>query len=399
MNQLTKKFSATAVVLISSLLITSCGSGGASASFDLDTTQTAISTVFPKCKLEKVEIAQEGKTQGLSKEIRIVGDYIDYFTDFSGVLANTEEILATYKNSGWNTSQDEIVFTWKLNSVKDIYVCNTNGISLAEYDNIRDSENTDYIRYRGEDYNNCQFYQPFSAEESKEAQKCLETLNSLQNNGEWIVITTMNDKSPTEVLKTFMTGLVDVYDSEANRQPVAVTESFAVNLAADLRAVSDARIELRNTLWKSVVKALGATTWEKLDESGSNFLGDFSGSYLPEGFLKTVIAREPEVPEVVECNTALRINENSASSGDCGKIKIEVFQSDLNTGECTFLGYWNDANGSSRIGIFRYCDVYTAGSIQEDSFYTLRVQVSGPESYTTKGGTTSRVLAFTVLGN
>lgn len=396
MNQISKKFSITALALISSLLVTSCGSGGSSLSFDLDATQTAISSISPKCKLEKVQISPQGKTQGLSKEIRIVSDYIDHFTDYSGVLANKEEILATYENSGWNTSQDEIVFTWKLNSVKDIYVCNTNGIPLAEYDNIRDSEEKDYIRYRGANYNNCDFYKPFSAADSNKAKKCLETLTSLQDNGEWIVITTMNDKAPTEVLKTFMSGLVDVYDSEASREPIAVTDSFAVNLASDLRGVSDARIESRNTLWKSVVKALGATTWEKLDESGSNFLSDYSGTYLPEAFLKTVIAREPEV---IECNTSLRINENSASSADCGKIKIEVFQSDLNTGECTFLGYWNDANGSSRIGIFRYCDTYKAGSIQEDSYYTLRVRVVGPESYTNRGGTTSRVLAFTVLGN
>jgi hypothetical protein len=396
MNQMTRRFSATAITLILTFLVTSCGSGGASASFDLETVQKAITSVAPKCNLEKVEIAPEGKTQGLSREINIVGDFIDYFTDFSGVLPNPEEVLATYTNSGWNTSQDEIVFTWKLNSVKEIYVCNTNGISLTQYDNIKNSEEKDYVRYGGENYNNCNFYQPFSAEDSKKAKKCLETLNSLQNNGEWIVITTMNDKSPTEVLQTFMSGLVDVYDSESSREPVAVTDSFALNFAQDYRAVGDTRNKSRNTLWNSVVKALGATTWEKLDESGSDFRSDFSGVYLPEAFLKTVIAREPEV---IECNSALRISENSASSGDCGKIKIEVFQSDLNTGECTFLGYWNDTNGSSRVGIFRYCDVYTAGSIQEDSFYTLRVQVSGPESYTTNSGATSRVLAFTVLGD
>jgi hypothetical protein len=398
MNKMVMRFSVTACVLVSSFLITSCGSGGASSasSFDLNATQTAISNLFPKCKLEKVQISPEGKTQGPSKEIRILGDYIDHFTDFSGVLPNDKNILATYTNSGWTNSKDEIVFTWKLNSVKDIYVCNTNGIPLADYGKTRDAEDKDYIRYSGENYNDCQFYKPFSAADSTKAKKCLVALNSLQDNGEWIVITTMNDKSPTEVLKTFMTGLADVYDSESSRSPVAVTDAFAINLAYDTRAISDARFESRNSIWKSVVNSLEATTWDKLDESGSNFQNDYSGTYLPEAFLKTVIAREPEV---VECNTSLRIHENSASSTDCGKIRVEVFQSDLNTGECTFLGYWNDANGSSRIGIFKYCGAFQAGSIQEDSNYTLRVKVDGPESYTTKAGTTSRVLAFTVLGN
>jgi hypothetical protein len=397
MNLKNKGFEVLSITLISTLLITGCSSvGGASASLDLDSVQKAITTVSPKCKLEKVDIEPEGKTQGLSPEIDIVSNFIQYFTDFSGLLPNEEEILATYEDSGWNTSKDEIVFTWKLNSIKDIYVCNTNGIAFTEYSKINESEEKDFTRYKGENFDKCNFYKPFSVEDAKKAKRCLEILKSLENNGEWLVVTTMKDKSPTEVLKTFMTGLAEEYDSVASRTPAAVTDNYAFNFAQDYRDTDDSRIDATNTLWKSIVEALGGETWETLDESGADFQSDYSETFSEEEFLNTVIAREPKV---IECNTALRISENSASSSDCGKIKIEVFQSDLNTGECTFLGYWNDSNGSRRIGIFRYCDVYTPGSIQEDSYYTLRVRVSGPESYTTKTGAASRVLAFTVLGN
>ena len=103
--------------------------------------------------------------------------------------------------------------------------------------------------------------------------------------------------------------------------------------------------------------------------------------------------------EVIECNEILKINVNSASQSDCGKLKVEIFQSDLNTGGCTFLAQWNDDSGSSRIGIFRYCDAFASGSFEEDSYYTIRVRVDGPESYTTTSGVQSRVLGFTVLGN
>ena len=94
----------------------------------------------------------------------------------------------------------------------------------------------------------------------------------------------------------------------------------------------------------------------------------------------------------------MKVNINTASSSDCGKLKVEVFQSDLNTGGCSFLANWNDFSGSSRVGIFRYCDAFTAGSIAEDKNYTLRVRVDGPETYTTTTGVQSRVLGFTVIG-
>lgn len=97
------------------------------------------------------------------------------------------------------------------------------------------------------------------------------------------------------------------------------------------------------------------------------------------------------------CTGQLRITENSASSGDCGYMKIKVFQSDLDTGSCKFLGNWTDRNGTSRIGLFEYCSAFQAGSIKENYSYTLYVKVVGPTTYTTRLGTDRSVLEFSVL--
>jgi hypothetical protein len=141
---------------------------------------------------------------------------------------------------------------------------------------------------------------------------------------------------------------------------------------------------------------LGATTWDKLDKDAAGFVANYSNFTSTEKDLAKVIAREPEV---IECNTPLKIDENAATSLDCGRIDVEIFQSDLNTGGCTFLAYWTDKSGGRRIGIFRYCGAFTAGSVHENSNYKMRVRVTGPESYKTAAGVQSRVLGFTVIGN
>lgn len=356
--------------------------------------------VAPNCTLEKVELAKEGTVNGDSVESAIVDGMIGYLTDFRGVLPNEDKTLATFTDSGWENSKSEIVFTWELNSVKDIYACNTNGLPVSSFKSDVDANSAENLKYTGENYDKCRFYKPYSAENAKEAKECLATLKSLKRNGEWVVITTTDGISPTNLLTKFMSGLKKVYDEhdQSARHPMAVTDDYILNFSVSYSLLNDAANVERNRLWTSIVAALGATTWEKLDTDAAGFVADFASEFSTEQDLARVIKREPEVAEVVECKSALKINENTATNSDCGKIKLEVFQSDLNTGECTFLAYWNDKSGSSRIGIFRYCGAFSAGSIEEDSYYTLRVRVTGPESYTTATGSNSRVLGFTVLG-
>jgi hypothetical protein len=247
------------------------------------------------------------------------------------------------------------------------------------------------------------------------AKNCLKELESFERNGEWVILTVAEGMESKELIQSFMSAHNEQWDASDDSfsvfgsTPKAFTSSYIVQFSTnDNVLLTQDGIKDLNSSWLSLVSGLKASTWDVLDSDKSGFPGDYSDKWVrPDGTLvyeshlsNALILDEVINPkiEVKECTTALKITDNTATSSDCGKIKVEVFQSDLNTGECTFLAYWNDKNGNSRTGIFRYCGAFTPGSIEDDSNYTLRVRVVGPESYTTATGSENRVLSFTVLG-
>jgi len=398
MKKVNKSLVASIYSAIAILILSGCGASSGARAFDLKTVQSKLSRVAPNCKLENVSISKVGKTNGFTNDYYVIQSLLPYRTDFSGVLPNSKKILISYDNSGWNNSPDENVIKWDLNDVADVYACNTNGVPLSNLKTNIQAAWNEVDRYRGEKGNDCTFYKPYTAKNSAKAKVCLAKLKTLKRDGEWVVISTSDKTTPTKFLSTFMSGLKKVYDDnpQDSRDPMAVGPGYILSFSPDYTILSDEQISARNSLWNSIVKSLGATTWDKLDKDAAGFVANYANFTSTEKELAKVIAREPEI---IECNTLLKINENTATSSDCGKINVDVFQSDLNTGNCSFLAYWNDKSGSRRIGIFRYCGAFTAGSVHEDSNYKMRVRVSGPESYKTAAGSQSRVLAFTVIGN
>ncbi len=101
---------------------------------------------------------------------------------------------------------------------------------------------------------------------------------------------------------------------------------------------------------------------------------------------------------IAGCEQALKISELTAGSGDCGRLRVVVFQSDLDTGSCKFLANWNEAGGGEKIGIFDYCGTFLQGSIKEDRTYNIYVKVVGPTTYKTRLGAMRTVLEFEVIG-
>jgi hypothetical protein len=97
---------------------------------------------------------------------------------------------------------------------------------------------------------------------------------------------------------------------------------------------------------------------------------------------------------IAGCESNLRISEFDISS--CGLLKVEVFQYDLNTGACTFLGYWKDSAGAKKVGMFDLC-ANNFGSVVEGNSYSFYVRNSGPVQYTNTLGTVQNVLYFTIL--
>ena len=414
-----RKFMLAALVCLLTLLsLTGCSSNGLSSlskdSFNLEEVQLELSSVFPDCNLEKLTLAKEGEAKGLWATEKVVLEHIVSDMEF---LSNPENKLPVIKNSGWNISPDENTYTWKLNSISEIYVCNTNGIPLSELSSWTEKTNKKKQAF----WDACTGFYKKSTESNYQpkdvtrAKNCLRELDSFERNGEWVILTVVEGIEPKELIQSFMTAHNLQWDASKDTfsvlgsTPKAFTSSYIVQFATfDNLPLTLDSIKVLNNSWLSLVSGLKASTWDVLDSDKAGFPGDYSDKWVrPDGGLvyenhlgNALILAEvinPKV-EIEECTNALKITDNTATNSDCGRIKVEVFQSDLNTGECTFLAYWNDQNGNSRTGIFRYCDAFTPGSIKEDANYTIRVRVDGPESYTSATGTKNRVLSFTVLG-
>lgn len=398
--------------------LTGCSSSGLSimnsGSFNLEEVQAEFSSVFPDCNLEKLSLAKDGEARGLWATEKVV---LEHIVSDMGFLSNTDNKLPVVKDSGWNNSPDENTYTWKLNSIAEIYVCNTNGIPLSELSSWTEK----VYEQKNVFWETCsRFYKKstdvrYESKDVTRAKNCVKELESFERNGEWVILTVAEGMDSKELIQSFMSAHNEQWDasddsfSVLGSTPKAFTSSYIVQFStSDNVLLTQDGIKDLNSSWLSLVSGLKASTWDVLDSDKSGFPGDYSDKWIrPDGALvyeshlsNALILDEvinPKV-EVKECTNALKITDSTATSSDCGKIKVEVFQSDLNTGECTFLAYWNDKNGNSRTGIFRYCGAFTPGSIEDDSNYTLRVRVVGPESYTTATGSENRVLSFTVLG-
>ena len=137
----------------------------------------------------------------------------------------------------------------------------------------------------------------------------------------------------------------------------------------------------------------------RLSVSLTNSVGTVDASISTVSIPEKSLSPEPSSRERIEgCEQGLQISELTAGSGACGRLRVVVFQSDLDTGSCRFLANWNEAGGSEKIGIFEYCDTFLQGSIKEDSTYNIFVKVVGPTTYKTRLGETRTVLQFKVIG-
>lgn len=99
---------------------------------------------------------------------------------------------------------------------------------------------------------------------------------------------------------------------------------------------------------------------------------------------------------IAGCTSELNISQ-FAESG-CGYTDVEVFQYDLNTSECAFLGKWRDNNGEERVGYFEICS-NSIGQVREDSVYSFYVRNLGQITYDNLFGLSQTVLSFSVLAD
>lgn len=187
--------------------------------------------------------------------------------------------------------------------------------------------------------------------------------------------------------------------------PTAFVDQFVFSVEAPFDYLTRPAIDNLDRAWQSIVGKVAAS-------KASDLLPGYPDSFdraqwnsvedrFPESGTRTDLENAYSIrfDRYLACNESLEISEFSYTPGGCGKLRVKVFQADLATGECMFLGKWNDKNGKQKTGLFEFCSAFRAGSIVEGDTYKLKVRVQGQTSYVTRLGYEKDVLSFSVIGD
>jgi hypothetical protein len=362
--------------------LTGCGTANSSTSEEpQETVQSgnpdlimkAFTAEFPECVFEKVEIP-------------------------SGEISNDSEMFLPSSLS-WDFREvdfpDGGISLGDAGIDDSYWVCNTKGSTFAEFE---------ATYFESPETPVCGLYLD-SNEDVERTRELLQVCEELQEQnsslGFWIIVKEFESE---ESLTAQIVPLLEKTWKYAYRAPPFAhigNVGFTANGHFDY--VSEAVIESFDLGWKRVIDQLGPKT-------GSQYVDQYPESFKRENWSKmndyNANGNRIEINRVIQdlarysaCDSNLEITELDFTLGECGKAPVEVFQADLATGECHFLGYWLDENNNQRVGVFEFCSVYREGSFTENSHYRLKVRASGVTSYQTRLGYEKSVVSFTVVGS
>ena len=226
---------------------------------------------------------------------------------------------------------------------------------------------------------------------------CEERVEEISKSGFWVVIRETQD--PSKLEKELISSAKTNLEYKYSINPVLVSGGIAVTLSGNFDEVNDATISNVDLVWNEIIdKSKLAPLSNLVSGYPKKFnLDSFPGRNSESGDRKDIAKGYSRVSSYKECKNELRTSELSYVIGDCGKLSFEILQADLQTGECNFLGYWKDAQGTRRIGVVTFCDVYDKGSFVEGNVYKVGVRINGVTSYRTRLGYENSVLSFTAV--
>lgn len=374
-------------LLVVALMITSltgCGSIlSTNSQGDISKIQAAIDQVLPDCKLEEFKVP-DGLLSIENAEFTRVGRLTNRLVQFDYVYAK----LA----NGQTDMNKPLVGTSYVNPTQDnFYACNSKGTPLGEANEYQD--------FWGEDLPDGFFCWVPGKKNAKDNLRrlkiCEERLDENSKLGFWIGI--RQGTSSEEIQKFVLPIAKENYKYGYGDYPVAFYKNLAITLFANFDEVNLATIQNIDAAWKKLVKSLDLDLISNYEsgypEKFQQDSEDDFGTSSNEGRLSINLGYSRSLNDLA-CSETLSISEISYSVGACGKLEFEVFQSDLNTGDCTFLGYWRDNSGNQKIGVVNYCNKYASGSFSEGMSYPLKVKIDGSTSYITKLGYKNNVLSF-----
>lgn len=312
----------------------------------LNTVEAAVQEVFPACDLKK--IAPKSDEAVFKSSIM-----------YSGERQKESEFIET---------------------------CNIVGLGANEYFELEGS-GTDLICLWGD-------RMPFEERVAK-MNECGAALEANAKAGYWVLVRKF--QNPEKALASIQKMAEESYEYNYGADaPMAILGDVVFTFEALENSLPATTINAMDSNWNQMLSLTKATPLSEIDSSYPNtFLQDDLD--LP-GLRQQYQQAMEVLGTQLNCSTPLSISENSYTVGTCGSLDVSVFQADLNTGTCLFLGDWVDTNGNSKTGLFDFCPRFAEGSFVEGNNYTLLVRVAGATSYSTKGGWENSVLSFEVIG-
>jgi len=366
------------------LVVTGCSSSSTSSS-SADNIKVEIEQILPGCKFETVDVPN-GVLQNNSKgfwEAWLLGNEIQKRELVFELDSQGQEDYSKPSTGDKYFNDDEDEF----------FACHSLGKSVKS---IRSYE--DVIGKNLPSGGFCWVPNPDLVDENlRRLKACEERVEEISKLGFWVVLRLAKDseKLQQDILSIAETNFKYKYSIN----PVLVSDGIAVTLTGNFDQFNDATISNVDLVWKEIVDK---TKLSPLSSFVPGYpdkfnLDDFPGRSADGGDRKDIANGYERVSSYQACKSDLKTSELNYVIGDCGRLNFEILQADLNTGECTFLGYWKDAQGVRRIGVVTFCDVFTQGSFSEGSNYEIGVRINGVTSYKTRLGYENSVLSFTAV--
>ena len=219
-------------------------------------------------------------------------------------------------------------------------------------------------------------------------QGCLDEMSWYDNQGFWVVI---REHSSPERAQEHIRRLEA--DGSSMIGPIFSSGQFTVKIDANWNPMSSSGFYETNNVWFQLQETLPSVqlsnrlhkdynSWTEQWDKPRDYYREWAAVYGPNS----------------SCSSQLSVSEVDWDPLECGVAVVDVFQADLATGPCAFLGTYVDSSGNEKTGFFRFCNTFQEGSFAEGNSHELRVKVVGETSYQTRGGWEKNVLAFDVVG-
>lgn len=357
-----------------------------------------ISEQFPNCKFEGL-VVKTGQTYEMNADETSRVWLASAVTEMDFVFekdANGKDNL--------NLPSKGVTFKGPAKEL-DFRICNTKGRTLSSLDANNSFKGKSLEEDTGHTYCWIPGRAPTSAEK-KIMQKCESRVEANSKLGFWLGI---HEFASASEAKKWVIPLLELeWQYGYGSFPLLFADKFVIFASGPFDESNQATVDELNLGWNQIAitsKAKNPADFADKHPDLTDYPTSFDRSVWPkfqtkasEGSRIDLENAYAKLSKYLTCNNKLVASELDFNIGACGKLKVEVFQSDLNTGECNFLAHWTDSNGQSRIGVFEYCDAFSSGSVVESRNYTIKVRISGTTSYTTKLGYQNEVLSFVVIG-